>query len=580
MKIWDWLLLSFFIVLLFVFGKIIGSYLCKVLDHNEKTFLDFLLKPLEKATYRFCRIDNKKEMEWKEYLFSILIFSLISFVITFGLLYFQRALPLNPLSLPAPSADLTFNTAMSFMTNTNWQSYSGETTFSYFSQMAALAVQNFISAAVGLSAAAVLVRGLINRDEKIKTIGNFWVDIVRISYYLLLPLSFILAIFFISQGVPQNFTPPIEVTHLLDNSVQSKQTIMQGPIASQEAIKLLGTNGGGYMEANSAHPYENPTPLSNFFQMFSIALIPVAQIFYFGKKIENKAHANWIFAGLAFLFVLGVFFCSNFEYKAEGLNRLVNVEKVGNMEGKEERFGIFSSTLFTNVSTTIACGATNSALDSYTPLGGMVPLMNIEYGEIIFGGMGSGLYSIILYVILSVFISGLIIGRTPEYLGKKIEPKDMKLVTLAILSFIFVIALFAYFGLTTQSGLAALSNQGPHGITEILYAISSCAANNGSGFGGLMANNLFYNLILGFAMLFGRFFTMVPLVILGGLFVLKKFHPVSRASFPMTGFVFLALFVGVIVLFGSLTFFPLLVFGPVLEFFDLMNNILFGAVFL
>lgn len=578
MKMMDWTLLVIFLSLLLLFGKVVGNFLCRVLDPKGKTPLDFLLKGLEKLTYRVCGINAKKEMHWKEYLFSLLIFSFVSFLVTFALIYLQKFLPLNPLHLSAPSIDLTFNTSMSFMTNTNWQSYSGESTVSYFTQMAALTVQNFVSAAVGLSAAAAIVRGIVNKDENNKSIGNFWVDLVRISYYLLLPMSFILAIFFMSQGTPQNFSAPVEITDLLDKSIQSKQTIMQGPIASQESIKLLGTNGGGYMGANSAHPYENPTPLSNFFQMFAIAILPVAQIFYFGKKINNVSHANWIFAGLIFLFIIGTFFCSYFEYKADGINHLSTIEQIGNMEGKEQRFGIFSSTLYTNVTTTIACGAVNSSLDSYTPLGGMIPLMNIEYGEIIFGGIGSGLYSIILYIILSVFIAGLIIGRTPEYLGKKIEPRDMKLIILAILSFIFIIALFAYLALSTKTGVGSLSNQGPHGITEILYAYSSCMANNGSGFGGLMANNFFYNVTLGLVMLFGRFFTMVPILILGGLFAEKKYHPVSRASFPMTGFIFLTLFVGVIVLFGSLTFFPLLVFGPVLEFFDMINRILFGVI--
>ena len=576
----DWIFFVVFLVVLVILGQIIGKFLCGVLDPAGKTFLDFILKPLERGTYKICRIDPVKQMEWKEYLLSILAFSLLAFLFTFAIILFQKFLPLNPNKLGAPSLDLIFNIAVSYVTNTNWQSYAGESTLSYFSQMAALTVQNFVSAAVGLSAVAAIIRGLINKDRTNSSVGNFWVDLVRISYYLLLPLSVCLAVLYMWQGSPQNFSAPVEITALLDKSSVENQTIIQGPVASQEAIKLIGTNGGGYAQANSAHPYENPTPLSNFFQMLSIALIPISQLFYFGRRFGNKAHANWIFGGLIFLFILGAFFCTSFEYKAQGINHLADVETVGNMEGKETRFGIFSSTLFTNVSTTIACGAVNSALDSYTPIGGLVPLMNIDYGEIIFGGIGSGLYTIILYAILSVFIAGLIIGRTPEYLGKKIEPRDMKLITFSILIFIFVIALFSYLALNSDIGRNSLSNHGPHGISEILYAYSSCTANNGSAFGGLHSDNVFYNVTTALAMLFGRYFSMSALIALGGFFAGKKFHPITKASFPMTGFIFLILFIGIIVLFGSLTFLPLLVFGPVFEFFAILNNMLFGAIFL
>lgn len=575
MHLQDWILLTLFIAFLIIFGKIIGGYLCKVLDPKEKTFLDFILKPLEKVSYKLCKIDSSKEMEWKEYLISILVFSGISFLVIFGLIYFQKYLPLNPQNLSSPSPHLTFNIATSFLTNTNWQSYAGESTLSSFTQMAALAVQNFTSASVGLAAAAALIRGLINKNEKSKTLGNFWVDIVRINYYLLLPLALCFALIFISQGTPQNFSSKVEITTLLDKSIESKQTIIEGPIASQESIKLIGTNGGGYTGANSAHPYENPTPISNFFQMVAITLLPVSQIFYFGKKIGNKSHSNWIFAGLVILFIVGCFFCSHFEYKSVGLEKSLNSE---NMQGKEERFGIFSSTLFTNISTAIACGAVNSSLDSYTPLGGMVPLLNMDFGEVIFGGVGSGLYTIILYVILAVFISGLIIGRTPEYLGKKIEPKDMKLVMIAFLCFIFVIALFSFMTLASDVALTYLSNDGPHGITEILYAFSSCTANNGSAFGGLHSNNVFFNITLGCAMLLGRYIAMGALVALGGFFAAKKVHPLSKYSFPMTGFMFLTLFVGVIVLFGTLTFLPLLVFGPILDYLLISSKFLLGAI--
>lgn len=573
----DWSLFLTFIVLLLFLGKLLGSYVYKVLEPTEKNFLDFIFKPLEKLVYRLCKIKSEKQMHWKEYLFALLSFSFVSFGFCFLFIYLQKSLPLNPMKLSPPSWHQIFNISSSFMTNTNWQSYLPEITLSYFSQMTSLTVLNFTSAATGLAAAAALIRGLANKDTSNATVGNFWVDLVRISFYLLLPLSFCFAVFFISQGTPQNFSPPIHVSNLLDSSNNFEQVLMQGPVASQEAIKLLGTNGGGYMQANSAHPYENPTPLSNLLQMLAITIIPVAGIFYFGKKIGNKHHANWILGGLLLLFFLGTFFCSYCEYNGRFWKNL-SAHRTENMEGKEQRFGIFSSTLFTNVTTATSCGAANSSFDSYTPIGGMVPLVNIEYGETILGGVGAGIYSIISYIILAVFVSGLMIGRTPEYLGKKIDPLAMKLVVFSTLSFVLIIGISFYLDLCQGASKELLISKKAHTLSEMLYAYSSCAANNGSAFGGLATDTLFYNVTLGFAMIFGRFFVMVPLIILGGLFSEKKPHPITESSFPITGFIFLTLFLGIIILFGSLTFLPMLVFGPVLEFVSFLGKITLGVV--
>lgn len=565
----EFIQLGLFLALIILSAKPLGLYLYDILETHERTFLDPVLKPCENLIYRICRVDPHKEQHGKEYLLCILGFSLISFLFTAAILGLQFYLPLNPQKFAAPSWHLNFNTAMSFMTNTNWQSYGGESTLSYFSQMAALSVQNFVSAAVGLAVAAVLVRGIARRGKK--TLGNFWRDLVRISLYILLPFSLISATLFLISGVPQNFHSYVEATTVEGG----KQIILQGPIASQQAIKLLGTNGGGFTNVNSAHPYENPTPFANFLQLFLIFLIPAAQLYYFGKTVGNVKHAYCILAGLTVLFVGGVILCAHFEavenHAWSGLG-IVG----GNFEGKEARFGIFGSALYACVTTAASCGAVNCMHDSLTPIGGLIPMLNMQLSEVIFGGVGAGLYSVLLFVFLTIFISGLIIGRTPEYLGKKIESYDIKMTMLAILPYVLIVHLFTAWACFTKWGLAGLGNTGPHGFSEILYAFSSAAANNGSAFAGLSANTIGYNVTLGFAMLLGRFLVIAPVVALSQSLAEKKIHPVTAASFPLSSFIFIALLIGVIILIGALTFFPALTMGPIIEQFDFMKGKFFS----
>ncbi len=563
----DYLLLITVIAAVLLLVKPLGSYIYKVLDPKAVTFLDPVLKPIEECIYWSCRCD-KKEQRWTQYLFSLFCFSLISLVFFSVILAFQYYLPFNPQKLSSPSWDLIFNTAVSFMTNTNWQNYAGEVTLSYFSQMAALTVQNFASPAVGLAAAAVLVRGLARKSQE--TVGNFWVDLVRIILYLLLPLSIIMATVFLSCGVPQNFRKYVEAKTLEGNT----QLIAQGPIASQEAIKIIGSNGGGFTNTNSAHPYENPTPFSNFLQVILILLIPTAQIYYFGKEIGDTAHAFCIIAALMFLYVIGVFGCSFCEYKGNPEWQNLGISP-SNWVGKEERFGIFSSALYACTTTVVSCGAVNCSHDSLTPIGGMIPMLNIQLSEVIFGGVGAGLFSVLLYILLAIFISGLIVGRTPEYLGNKIEGYEVKMIVFGLLSYILLVHLFTSWSCSSTWGKEQLGNAGPHGFSEILYAYSSCSANNGSAFAGLNGNTVWYNLTLGLAMLFGRFFILLPVLALGGSFVQKKLHPTTAGSFPVSSFVFIALLVGVILLVGALTFLPALTIGPILEEFYLQKKVLF-----
>lgn len=557
----DWIHLGVFLIVLTLLTKPLGIYIYKVLQPEEKIRLCFFLRPLELVTYRILGVKVEDEQNWKEYLYSVLIFSCIALVVTFLLLAIQQILPLNPEKLGALSAHLNFNTSSSFMTNTNWQSYGGETTMSYFSQMVPLTLQNFLSPAVGLAVAATLGRA-IRRDQK-EGLGSFWVDLVRITYYVLLPLACILAILLVSQGVPQNFNPYIRGT-----SLESKKTqvIVQGPIASQEAIKILGTNGGGYTNANSSHPYENPTPLANFLETLSILLIPAAQTYYYGRQVKNQKHGWCLYIVMVFFFVLGLIVCNTSERSGNPLFATLGASGIeGNMEGKEVRFGIMGSTLFTTATTTASNGAVNSMLDSYTPFGGLIPLLAIQLGEIIWGGIGSGLYSILIFAILTVFSAGLIIGRTPEYLGKKIESLEIKLSTFPLLAFILVILGFTAWASVSLWGLSSLGNKGPHGFTEILYAYSSTTGNNGSAFAGLSANNPWWNITLGIAMILGRFMFVVPVLALAGSLVKKQRHPETPASFPVAGGIFTVLLIGVIVLVGVLCFLPALVMGPFIE---------------
>jgi K+-transporting ATPase ATPase A chain len=569
-----WIQLGLFLGLLLLLTKPMGIYFFRVLNAEGKTFLDPVIKPIERFVYRLLRIDPKAEQDWKRYTVSLLAFSLVGVVFTYAVLRLQHLLPLNPQRLGPVSEHLSFNTAVSFTTNTNWQSYGAESTMSYFSQMVALAFHNFASAASGIAVAAALVRGIARHTAK--TIGNFWTDLVRIHLYVLLPICLIYAIFLVSQGMIQNFKP-YETVMLVEPGAVETQTIVQGPMASQVAIKMLGTNGGGYVNANASHPYENPTPMSNFIQILSIFLIPSSLTYYLGRMVKNQRHGWSVWGAMAVLFLAGVLFCwwaesaGNPRLHALGVN-----PAYGNMEGKEVRFGIFNSALFATVTTDASCGAVNAMHDSFTPLGGLVPLINIQLGEVVFGGVGAGLYGMLVFVILTVFLAGLMVGRTPEYLGKKIESYDVKVSALAVLILIFDIMGFTAWAVVSQWGLAGLNNAGPHGFSEILYAFSSGTGNNGSAFAGLTANTYWYDTTLGFAMLIGRFFFIVPVLALAGNLARKKIVPESGGSFPVSGVTFSLLLVGTVLIVGVLSFFPALSLGPIIEHFLMVrSNVVF-----
>lgn len=568
MQIGEWLQLGIFLLVIIGLAKPLGLYLVNVLDPRGRTVLDLVFKPVERLIYHVCRIDPLEEQDWKQYLSCIMGFSLMCLVFTWTLLATQYYLPLNPQKLSAPSWHLNLNTSISFLTNTNWQNYAGETTMSYFSQMAVLAVQNFTSAAIGIASAAALVRGIARKE--MGTIGNLWADIVRICLYVLLPISMIAAVLFISEGVPQNFNPYVQAKTVEGGM----QTIVQGPIASQEAIKLLGTNGGGFTNANSAHPYENPTPLSNFLQIALIFLISAALIYYFGHTVGDTRHAWCILAAVLIVFLTGFFLCVHQEIAGNPEWAKLGIIG-GNWEGKEQRFGIFNSALFACTTSATSCGAVNCMHDSLTPLGGFVPLLNIQLSETIIGGVGAGLYSILLFVFLTIFIAGLVVGRTPEYFGKKIEGFEIKMTMLANLSYVVLVLGFTCWAALSAWGLKGLGNSGPHGFSEILYAYSSCTANNGSAFAGLSGNTLEYNLTMAIAMWFGRFTFIAPVIALAGSLVRKKVHPPSLASFPVASVVFISLLIIVILLLGALNFLPSLTLGPIVEQFYMIKGTLF-----
>ena len=591
----DWLQFALFIGLLALITKPLGIYLTQVLDANGKTWLDPVIGSLERLTYSLMGLDRTKEQGWKQYTLAMLLFSLVGIVFTYLILRYQHLLPLNPQHLPGLSDHLAFNTAVSFTTNTNWQSYGGESTMSYFSQMVGLTIHNFTSAAVGISIAAALVRGVARASAT--TLGNFWVDLVRTSYYLLLPICFVFALFLVSQGIVQNFKPydtaklvepqTVQVAKLdasnqpvvdaagksvMEDKVLSEQTIVQGPMASQIAIKMLGTNGGGYVNANAAHPFENPTPLSNFVQMLSIFAIGSALTYYLGRMVKNQAHGWSVWAAMMLLFVGGVLVCAHFEAVGNPIHQALGVAAAdGNMEGKEVRFGIFNSSLFATITTSASCGAVNSMHDSFTPIGGLVPLFMIELGEVVIGGVGAGLYGMLVFVVLAVFIAGLMVGRTPEYLGKKIQAYDVKMAMLSLLVLCMSILGFTAWACVSEWGLAGLNNAGPHGFSEILYAYSSATGNNGSAFAGLTANpangDPHYNVTLGFAMLIGRFLMIIPIMALAGSLVQKKVSPPSAGTFPVSGATFTILLIGTVVLIGALNFLPALALGPIVEHF-------------
>ena len=627
----DWLQLGVFFAAVTLITKPMGLYLVRVLDPRGKTWLDPLLKPLERLTYWVMGVKPDQEQGWKQYTFAMLLFSLVSCLFTYAILRLQHLLPLNPQAFGPLSPDLAFNTATSFTTNTNWQSYTGESTMSYLSQMVALVIHNFTSAATGIALAAALVRGIARHTAQ--TIGSFWVDLVRVTYYLLLPVCVVYAVFLISQGMIQNFKPytkakltesytiqvpktddkgqPVTTNMavmvqapkldgkgqpLMTNGVAvlvdvpkldekgqqvmtnmpvmvdqkvEEQVIAQGPVASQVAIKMLGTNGGGFFNANAAFPFENPTPLSNFIQMLSIFAIGSGLTYYLGRMTKNQAHGWSVWSAMMLLFLGGVLLCWWAESKGNPIHQQLGVAVAdGNMEGKEVRFGIFNSALFATVTTDASCGAVNAMHDSFTALGGFVPLFNIQLGEIIIGGVGAGLYGMLVFVVLAVFIAGLMVGRTPEYLGKKIQSYEVQMAMLALLVLALSILGFAAWASVSAWGLAGLNNSGPHGLSEILYAYSSANGNNGSAFAGLSANTPWYNTTIGVAMLIGRFLMIVPIMAMAGSLARKKLVPPSAGTFPVSGPTFVVLLLGTVLLVGALNFLPCLTLGPIVEHFQ------------
>ena len=565
-----WMQFALYFVLLLVCMRPLGIYMARVFSGGYH-FLGFLEKPI----YKLCGVHDGEEMTWQEYTVAMLVFSFVSLVLTYFIERAQLHLPWNPQHIAGVEPFLAWNTAASFTTNTNWQAYTNDLTMSYFTQMAGLAYHNFLSAAVGISVAIALVRGIARKESK--TIGNFWVDATRTCLYVLVPLCIVAAFVLVSQGVIQNLHP-YTIAHTVEGQTQ---TIAQGPVASQEAIKMLGTNGGGFFAANSSHPFENPTPFSNFFEMFLIFLIGGALTVTLGRMTGSPGHGWAVFACMSVLFLAGFLVC----YWAEahpnpaihGVDQHLSAQQPGgNMEGKETRFGIANSALFATITTDASCGAVNSMHDSFMPLGGMVPLINIMLGEIIFGGVGSGLYGMIIYVVLSVFIAGLMVGRTPEYLGKKIESYDVKMTMLYVLIFPLVVLTLTAISVLAPMGLGSLNNSGPHGFTEILYAFVSTAGNNGSAFAGLNANTHWYNISTGFNMLVGRFLMMIPMLALAGNLARKKSIPPSPGTFPVNTPLFTLLLTGVILIVGALTFFPALSLGPILEHLLLQHGTLFS----
>jgi K+-transporting ATPase ATPase A chain len=564
MTLVGWLQILLFFALVLAVTKPLGRYLFHVFE-GEQQPLPRVFGPVERVLLRLCGVDSKREQTWVQYTVALLAFSGVSLLITYLILRLQHALPLNPQGFAAVEPTLVFNTAASFTTNTNWQSYSGESTMSYLSQMMGLAWHNFTSAAAGIGVALALARGFTRRPgpEGQKTLGNFWVDLIRATLYVLLPLCVVYALFLVSQGVLQNFAPYRELMTLEG----AKQTLAMGPVASQEAIKMLGTNGGGFFNANSAHPFENPTPLTNLVQLLSIFAIPAALTHTYGKMARDTKQGWVLFGAMSILFFAGVAVAYASESSDNAAVAVAHVAQAGNMEGKEVRFGIPASTLFATVTTDASCGAVNSMHDSFNALGGLVPLVNIQLGEVIFGGVGAGLYGILVMVVLSVFIAGLMVGRTPEYLGKKIEAREMKLAVLYILVFPVVVLGLSAVAVVIPQGTSSLNNAGPHGLSEILYAYTSGAGNNGSAFAGLNANTPFWNSSLGLDMLIGRFLMIIPALGIAGSMVGKKVVPAGPGTFPTNGALFTGLLVSVVIIVGALTFFPALSLGPIVEHF-------------
>jgi potassium-transporting ATPase potassium-binding subunit len=557
MTIVGWIQILLYCAIVVALVKPLGWYMTRVFT-GERTFLSPVLRPIETAIYWAGAVDERREQHWLSYTVAMLFFHVGGFLILYVLMRTQALLPFNPAEQSAVAEDLSFNTAVSFITNTNWQNYGGESTMSYLVQMAGLTHQNFLSAATGIVLAVALIRGFARASAR--TVGNFWVDITRCTLYILLPICIPYALFLVWQGMPQTLGPYVEATTLEG----AKQTIAVGPVASQVAIKMLGTNGGGFFNANAAHPFENPTALSNLVQMISIFAIGAAMTNVFGRMIGNERQGWAILAAMGTLFIAGVAVCYAAEAAGTPLLDALGLTG-GNMEGKEVRFGIVASALFAVVTTAASCGAVNAMFDSFTALGGMIPLINMQLGEIIVGGVGAGLYGMLLFVIISIFVAGLMVGRTPEYVGKKIEAKEVKMAMLAILVLPLMYLGWTAVATVVPSAVAATNNQGPHGFTEILYLYTSSTGNNGSAFAGITANTMFYNLTGAVAMLVGRFWMIIPAMAIAGSLAAKKTVPVSAGTFPTTGGLFIGLVVGVIVIMGGLTFFPALALGPIVE---------------
>jgi K+-transporting ATPase ATPase A chain len=585
-----WFQIGFYLLVIFLLTKPIGIFMTRVFN-REKTFLDPVLRPIEKVVYRLTGVDENHDMRWTEYAIAMLLFSGVSMALLYLIERTQKWLPFNPQKFPNVEPGLAFGTAASFTTNTNWQAYSGESTMSYLTQMAGLAYHNFVSAAVGIVLAIVVIRGIARKETD--KLGNFWVDATRCLLWVLLPVCLVGSLVLVSQGVAQNLKPYTTVALVQPYTAEAtgtngktatqtvtQQVIAQGPVASQEVIKEFGTNGGGFFNANSAHPFENPTPFSNFFEMVLIFAIPSGLTYTLGRMTGSQRHGWAVWAAMAFLFFAGVTTAYWAEAKGNPLlagtdQRASALHSGGNMEGKEVRFGIANSALFATVTTDASCGAVNGVHDSFTPLGGMVPLINIMLGEVVFGGVGAGLYGIFVFIVLAVFIAGLMVGRTPEYLGKKIESYDVKMAMLAVLILTFTILVFSAISVVKPFGTASISNPGPHGLSQILYAYVSSTGNNGSAFAGLNANTMWYNTTTAVAQLLGRFFMIIPVLAIAGSLAKKKIVPESVGTFPVTGGLFAGLLVSTILIVGALTFFPALSLGPILEHL-LMNA---GKVF-
>lgn len=552
---WIQILVYCGIVILLV--KPLGGYMHRVFN-GDRTLLSPLLGPLERGLYRMCGTSEREEQHWTTYAAALLLFNLAGFLVLYVLQRLQGSLPYNPAGMTAVEPGLAFNTAASFMTNTNWQNYGGESTMSYLVQMAGLTVQNFFSAATGIAIAIALIRGFARASGK--SIGNFWVDMTRSTLYLLLPFSIVLTLVFVWLGMPQTLGAYVNATTLEG----AQQTIAVGPVASQVAIKMLGTNGGGFFNANAAHPFENPDAISNLIQMVSIFAIGAALTNVFGRMIGNQRQGWAILSAMGVMFIAGVIVCYWAEAAGNPLVHALGIDG-GNMEGKETRFGVALSALFAVITTAASCGAVNAMHGSFTALGGMIPIINMQLGEVIIGGVGAGLYGILMYIVIAVFVAGLMVGRTPEYLGKKVEAKEVKMAMLAILCLPLAMLIFTAIAVVLPTGVGSMGNAGPHGFSEVLYAYTSAAANNGSAFGGLSGNTPWYNITIGIGMLMGRFLVIIPALAIAGSLVAKKTVPASAGTFPTDGPLFVGLLVGVILIVGGLTFFPALAVGPIIE---------------